>query len=39
MEKDVRVFTMRNMGEETKLRVLDGKEAWKAVESGLELRI
>ena len=39
LEKDVRVFTMRNMGEETKLRVLDGKEAWKAVESGLELRI
>lgn len=39
LKNDVRVFTMRNIGEETKLRVLDGQQAWKAVESGLELRI
>lgn len=39
LEDDVRVITMRDINGDTRLRVLDGNEAWKAVEDGLELRI
>lgn len=39
LREDIRVITLRDYSDETRSRVLDGEEAFEALENGLELRL